>query len=92
MSFAAVSLRRDRMVGHVVLARRLESSRFTRIESISPRNHVHSFSFQSAEELDDEVFSWLREAYDVGMQHHLELSRRKEPPVNRNDARLGIHE
>ena len=33
MSFAAVSLRRDRIVGHVVLARRLENSRFTKIES-----------------------------------------------------------
>jgi hypothetical protein len=31
MSFAAVSLRRDRIVGHVVLARRLENSRFTKI-------------------------------------------------------------
>jgi hypothetical protein len=43
MSFAAVSLRRDRIAGHVVLARRLENPRFTEIESISPRNHVHSF-------------------------------------------------
>src|SRR5580704_17881714 len=43
MSFAAVSLRRDRIVGHLVLARRLEHPRFTKIESISPHNHVHSF-------------------------------------------------
>jgi len=31
MSFAAVSLRQDRIVGHVVLARRLEKPRFTKI-------------------------------------------------------------
>jgi hypothetical protein len=35
MSFAALSLRRDRMVGHVVLARRLEHPRLTKIE-LSP--------------------------------------------------------
>ena len=72
MSFAAVGLRREKMVGHVVLARRLESPRFTKIESISPRNHVHSFAFRSTEELDDEVLAWLREAYSVGMRHHLD--------------------
>lgn len=34
MSFAAVSLSRDRIVGHLVLARRLENPRFTKIENI----------------------------------------------------------
>jgi hypothetical protein len=67
MSFAAVSLRRDRIVGHVVLARRLENPRFTKIEYISPRNHVYSFCFYSREELDREVLAWLR----VGQQRHL---------------------
>lgn len=71
MSFAAVRLRRDRIVGHVVLARRLENPRFTKIESISPRNHVHCFCFQSPDELDREVLSWVREAYRVGEQRHL---------------------
>jgi hypothetical protein len=75
MSFAAVSLRRDRIVGHVVLARRLENPRFTEIETISPRNHVHSFWFTSREQIDKEVLSWLREAYRVGQQKHL-LTRR----------------
>lgn len=71
MSFAAVSLRRDRIVGHVVLARRLENPRFIKIESISPRNHVHFFRFYSHDELDLEVLAWLREAYCVGQQRHL---------------------
>jgi len=71
MSFAAVSLRRDRIVGHVVLARHLENSRFTKIERISPRNQVHSFCFRSTQELDREVLGWLREAYRVGQQRHL---------------------
>jgi hypothetical protein len=71
MSFAAVSLRRDRIVGHLVLARRLEHPRFTKIESISPHNHVHSFRFNSHSDLDHEVLAWLREAYRVGRQLHL---------------------
>ena len=71
MSFAAVSLRRDRIVGHIVLARRSENPRFTKIEYISPRNHVHSFCFYSRQELDREVLAWVREAYRVGQQHHL---------------------
>jgi Domain of unknown function (DUF5655) len=71
MSFAAVSLRRDRLVGHVVLARRFEHPRFSKIQYISPRNHVHCFSFSSREELDDELLGWLHEAYEVGQQRHL---------------------
>ncbi len=74
MSFAAVSLRRDALVGHVVLARRLENPRFTKIETFSPHNHVHSFAFHSPEELDEEVMAWLREAYAVGEQQHIRLS------------------
>jgi hypothetical protein len=71
MSFAAVSIRSDRIVGHVVLARRLDNPRFTKIESISRRNHIHSFCIHSEEELDDEFLAWLREAYTVGLQRHL---------------------
>ena len=70
MSFAAVSLRRDPIVGHVVPARRLENPRFTKIETLSPRNHVHSFCFTSSAQIDEEVLSWLREAYRVGQQRH----------------------
>ena len=43
MSFAAVSVRRAYLVGHFVLARRLEHPRFLRIDTISLRNHVHHF-------------------------------------------------
>lgn len=71
MSFAAVTLRRRWVDGHVVLARRLEHPRFRRIDSISPRNHVHHFRLARLEEVDDEVAAWLAEAYRVGEQRHL---------------------
>ena len=55
----------------VVLARRVESPRFRRIETFGPRNHLHAFRLASVAEVDDEVASWLAEAYEVGMQRHL---------------------
>lgn len=71
MSFAMVSFRRDKLRGHVVLARRLESPRFLQIDTISRRNHVHHFEIRSQAELDREFFGFLREAYRVGQQLHL---------------------
>ena len=68
MSFAAFVIRRNWVDGHVVLARRLENPRFRRIETFSPRNHLHAFRFESIEEIDDEVEAWLAEAYRVGEQ------------------------
>ena len=72
MSFAALQPRRATLDGHVVLARRLESPRFRRIETFGPRNHLHAFRLASVAEVDDEVAAWLAEAYEVGMQRHLE--------------------
>ena len=71
MSFAALVPRTRWVDGHVVLARRLESPRFARVETYSPRNHVHAFRLCGPDEVDDEVRGWLAEAYEVGMQRHL---------------------
>ena len=71
MSFAAFVVRRNWVDGHVILARRLENPRFRRIETFSPRNHLHAFRFTSANEIDDEVAAWFAEAYRVGEQRHL---------------------
>jgi hypothetical protein len=72
MIFASVNrLNDDGLAAHVVFARRLEHPRFTKVESISPRNHVHHFVIHSAGEIDEEVKAWLREAHAVGKQEHL---------------------
>jgi hypothetical protein len=71
MSFAALQPRQRWVDGHVVLARRREEERFRRIETFSPRNHLHVFRIHSAAEVDDQVADWLAEAYAVGMQRHL---------------------
>jgi endogenous inhibitor of DNA gyrase (YacG/DUF329 family) len=71
MSFAQLTTRTKWVDGHVVLARRCEHRRFRKIETISPRNHLHHFRLMSAREVDKDVEGWLREAYAVGEQKHL---------------------
>jgi len=74
MSFAQITPRQRWLDGHVVLARRLESPRFRRIDTISRRNHVHFFRITNAGEIDAEFRAWLAEAYSVGKQEHLRRS------------------
>ncbi len=71
MSFAAFTPRRHWLNGHLVLARRVDSPRFRKIEEYSPRNVLHAFRLHSPEEVDDEFAAWLVEAYRVGEQRHL---------------------
>jgi len=71
MSFAALVIRQNWIDGHVVLARRQENKRFTRIETFSPRNHLHAFRFESGDDVDAEVAAWFAEADQVGDQQHL---------------------
>lgn len=72
MSFAQVTPRRKWLDGHLILARRLEHPRFRKVETLSPRNHLHSFRIHSLSDIDTEFCSWLAEAYLVGEQHHLD--------------------
>lgn len=77
MIFASVNrLNDDGLAAHVVLARRFAHPRFTKIESISPRNHVHYFVIHETNDIDDEVKGWLREAHAVGKQDHLLANNR----------------
>lgn len=71
MSFVQITPRQQWLDGHVVLARRLENARFRKIETISPRNHVHAFRLREIADIDGEFRAWLREAYQVGEQRHL---------------------
>ena len=82
MSFAQVTPRKQWLDGHVVLARRLESPRFRKVETVSPRNHVHAFRLSDLSEIDDEFRAWLTEAYRVGQQRH--LKPRARMPGNRS--------
>jgi Domain of unknown function (DUF5655) len=72
MSFAAVSVRKTYLVGHFIFGRRVEHPRFLRVETYSPRNHLHAFRIASLADLDEEFAEWGREAYAVGQQRHLD--------------------
>jgi uncharacterized protein DUF5655 len=80
MSFAAFTLRPRWIDGHVVLARRLDSPRFRRVDVISPRNQVHAFRLSEPGDVDAEVAAWLAEAYRVGEQRHLNRGPRSARP------------
>ena len=71
MSFAAFMPRRRWLNGHLVLARQIDSPRFLRVETFSPRNVLHAFRLDSPDDVDAEFGAWLAEAYRVGAQEHL---------------------
>lgn len=70
MSFAAFVPRRTWLNGHVVLARTIQSERWTKVEIYSPRNVLHGFRLAVPDEVDSQFAAWLREAYEVGAQRH----------------------
>ncbi len=84
MTFAAVTPHNTGLRGHLVLARRVPDQRFTRIDSISPHNHVHHFSLTAASDLDDRFRELIAEAYAVGRQEHLRSKRACFPQNTRN--------
>ncbi len=71
MSFAAFMPRRHWLGGHLVLARKLPSPRFRRVQVVSERNVVHTFRLTQLADVDSEFVTWLAEAYRVGTQEHL---------------------
>ena len=50
----------------VLLPRRLEHPRFVKVQTLSPRSHEHVFVVRAPDDLDADVETWLREAYQVG--------------------------
>jgi hypothetical protein len=70
MSFAQLTIRRDWVLGQLVLARRVEDPLFTKVESVSPRNHLHAFRLDDPVQVET-LKDHAREAYAVGRQEHL---------------------
>jgi len=80
MSFAAFVPRRRWLDGHVVLAERLDSPRFRKVEVYSPRNVLHAFRLTSPMEVDAEFGAFLAEAYRVGAQEERRRGVRHRGP------------
>ncbi len=71
------------------LPRRVESSRFRRVETLGPRVHVHVLRITDPRQLDAEVCEWLREAYAVGRREPSLRLREESAPCGRAGKRLG---
>ncbi len=71
MTFAAVVLRKQWLDAHIILSQRAEGALFRRVESLTTTSHVHHFRITSPDQINDELRTWLREAYKVGRQEHL---------------------
>jgi hypothetical protein len=71
MSFAQLTPRSRWMDGHLVLARRVQVPCFRKIDTISPRCHVHHFRLTIVEDISPDLRRLMREAYGVGEQRHL---------------------
>ena len=87
MSFAQVTPRQRWLDGHVVLARRLDHPRFLKIETFSPRNHLHAFRIAQANEIDEVFRGWLAEAYLVGDQQHVRRAKLAPMALTADDFR-----
>lgn len=71
MRFAALMPQKSALKGHLILPRRYPSSRFERIETYSPRNHLHLFRLTREDDLDERFRHLIGVAYRVGCQEHL---------------------
>ena len=72
MSFAQLTPRTRWIDGHLILARRVESPIFSKVQTFSPRNHLHAFRLMVPGEIGDELRALMRDAYQVGAQEHLQ--------------------
>lgn len=63
--FAGVYTRKDYINLEVHLNYKLASKRATKIEQASPNRFHHTIKLTSEKDIDKELLSWLKEAYDL---------------------------
>jgi len=71
MSFMVISVQHGALRGHFVFSSIEHHARFTKIQTYSPRNHVHEFRVIALSDIDDTFKGWVAQAYAVGQQRHL---------------------
>jgi hypothetical protein len=73
MSFAALMTRCGYLRGHMVLAERHDDPCFYKVETFSPRNHLHAFELRESSQLGaKQIGRFIGLAYAVGCQRHLQ--------------------
>ena len=70
--FAACMPRKSYLLCALALPQRYNHPRFLEITTYPPRFHGHYFRVDSVKDLDPQVQRWMRKAYTVGEQRHLQ--------------------
>jgi hypothetical protein len=63
--FAGVYVRRNYILLHVPLGRKLQSPRVAEVEQLSANRYKHTFKLTSPGDIDQELTGWLKEAYTL---------------------------
>jgi hypothetical protein len=64
-SFLATFPMKDRIKIHFVVGRRIENPRIVNSVKITKKNYKYRVDVRTKEELDDELMSWLKDAYNL---------------------------
>ncbi len=86
MTFANMTVMKDRLRVGLILSRRVESPRWVKVERYGPRCFGHYFNLTSSDDLDDELRGLAAEAYRVGMQEQLTRRRGRARSIKQNPA------
>jgi hypothetical protein len=68
-NFAGVTFTKARMDLGMFLPERVHHPRIGRVEKISPGKLAHHVRLSAASDVDEELVSWLRQAYRIGVGH-----------------------
>lgn len=75
MTFANMTVMRDKLRVGLILTRRVDSPRWVKVEQYGPRCFGHYFNLSDLDDLDDELRALTAEAYRTGEQLHLSPSK-----------------
>lgn len=64
-TFAAVYALRTKITVHFSLNHELENPRIRKSAQVSSTKHMHSLDIKNLDEIDEELISWLRQAYNA---------------------------
>lgn len=71
--FAGATTKKRWLDAALWLKRRVEHPRLHRVELIPPGEHAHTFRFRDLSEIDAAFARLIREAYQIGLQRHLDV-------------------
>lgn len=65
--FASAQLYPDSLLVSMLLPRRIDRPRVTRVDALGDEKYLHYLSIRSLDDFDAEFTAWLQEAYKLGM-------------------------